>query len=88
MIGARNENRRFADARLRIREHLTRQFRGSEFTDSDDIFEVGLINSLAAVELVLYLEKTFDILVEEEDLEMKNFRSVDGMVAFLQRKCS
>ncbi|WP_143305906.1 acyl carrier protein [Chitinophaga vietnamensis] len=56
------------------------------FSDSDDIFELGLVNSLFALELVVFLEQAFDITVENEDLNLDNFRTVDNLSAFILKK--
>jgi acyl carrier protein len=41
---------------------------------------------LFAVQLVTFLERTFGIDVEMEDLEIENFKSVNAAAAFVQRK--
>ncbi|HDZ08115.1 MAG TPA: acyl carrier protein [Pseudohongiella sp.] len=56
-----------------------------DFADEDDIFELGLVSSLMAMQLVLFVEKTLDIRVESEDLNLDNFRSIDRMDTFMQK---
>jgi methoxymalonate biosynthesis acyl carrier protein len=55
------------------------------FTETDDIFTLGL-TSLFALELVVFLENTFDITVENEDLDLKNFNTVNNLEAFILKK--
>lgn len=57
-----------------------------QFNNDDDIFKLGLVNSLFALELVVYLENTFGIEVANEDLDLNNFKSVDNLSAFVGRK--
>lgn len=56
------------------------------FNNDDDIFKLGLVNSLFALELVVYLENTFGIEVANEDLDLNNFKSVDNLSDFVGRK--
>ena len=52
----------------------------------EDLLAADLIDSLGITELVGFLEKQFGITVGDEDLTPDNFRSVDGIVAFVARK--
>lgn len=56
------------------------------FTYEDDIFKLGLVNSLFALELVVFLENTFELTVENEDLDLKNFSSIANISQFIARK--
>ncbi|MGD2089844.1 MAG: acyl carrier protein [Candidatus Aminicenantes bacterium] len=58
----------------------------AEFTDSDNIFEMGFVNSLFAMKLVSYIEQEFGIEVDNEDLEISNFNSVDRIVGYIENK--
>ncbi len=57
----------------------------------EDLFASGVVSSLFALELVVYLEKACDIEVEGEYLRMDNFRTVraiEKMVLELQAASS
>lgn len=56
------------------------------FVNDDNIFELGLVNSLFAMQLVMFLEKEFDIEIENEDLNLKTFSTVNNMKAFIESK--
>lgn len=58
----------------------------AEFNDSDNIFEMGFVNSLFAMKLVSYIEQEFDIEVDNDDLEISNFSSVDRIVEYVEKK--
>lgn len=75
------------DMRSTIREFLQMRI-GAEtaFTDEDDIFKLGLVNSLFALELVLFLENTYQIAVENEDLKLEHFSTVNNLADFISRK--
>ncbi|HET6936377.1 MAG TPA: acyl carrier protein, partial [Candidatus Angelobacter sp.] len=54
--------------------------------DDDDIFALGFVNSLVALQLVNFLQKEFSITIEDEDLDLDNFRTINNMTALLERK--
>jgi acyl carrier protein len=58
----------------------------AEFTDTDNIFEMGFVNSLFAMKLVSFIEQEFTIEVDNEDLEISNFNSVDRIVGYIENK--
>ncbi len=57
-----------------------------EFSDADNIFQSGLVNSLFAVQLIAFLEKEFSIKIANQDMQISNFSSVDKMVEFVEQK--
>lgn len=72
--------------RDKIRAFLLRQVRDDGFQDSDDLFRSGYLNSLSAMELVLFVESEFSLSIGSEDLNLDNFRSVDALTALVERK--
>ena len=52
----------------------------------DDLFESGIVNSLFAVQLMTFLERTFSIEIAVDDLDIENFKSVNASTAFVMRK--
>ena len=72
--------------RSKIRTFLSRPFQGHEFQDDDDIFGLGFVDSLFAMELVLFIEQEFQVRIESEDLDLDNFRTVDAMVRMVDSK--
>lgn len=59
-----------------IRDFLSRFFRKRELQDDEDIFALGFVNSLFAMQLIMYIEKQFGIQVDNNDLDFSNFRSI------------
>ena len=72
----------------KIRTFLSRYIRNHELQDDEDIFASRLVNSLFAMQLVLFIEKDFQIKVENEDLDLKNFNTLNSISAFIERKAS
>lgn len=74
------------ERKAKIRQFLTRFFRNREIGDDEDIFALGFVNSLLAMQLVQFLEKEFGISIGDEDLDLDNFRTIDAMDALVERK--
>jgi methoxymalonate biosynthesis acyl carrier protein len=72
----------------KINAYLTRFFPGVALGLDDDIFSLGFVNSMFALQLVAFLERDFEIEIENEDLELDNFRSIGAMRRFVERKRS
>ena len=51
-----------------------------------DIFALGFVDSLFALQLISFLEETFAIEVNDQDLDISNFNSVAAIVAFVNKK--
>ena len=69
-----------------LREFILRSVRVPALCDDEDLFESGIVNSLFAVRLMTFVEKTFAIEVAMEDLEIDNFRSLNATTGFVLRK--
>lgn len=50
-----------------------------------DLFNTGSLSSLFAMELVVHLEKSFDVVIMGSDLRLDNFRTVRAMTALVRR---
>ena len=72
----------------KIRNFFGKYIRNQSITDSDDIFTLGLVNSMFAMELVLFIEKEFSINIGNEDLDMNNFRSIVAIDNLINKKLS
>jgi methoxymalonate biosynthesis acyl carrier protein len=46
----------------------------------------GYVNSLFAMQLVAFLESEFHLRIDNEDLEIENFRSVNALVRLVEKK--
>ena len=69
-----------------IREFLEKFIAEDDFEDSDDIFEMGLVSSLMAMQLVLFVEKRLDTKLDGADLDFANFRTIDRIATLMQAK--
>ena len=74
------------ETRLKIKEFLSRFFKNHDLRPEEDIFSLGFVNSLLAMQLVAFVEKEFGISVGDEDLDLDNFRSIDAITSLVTRK--
>jgi acyl carrier protein len=51
-----------------------------------DLLELRIIDSLGVLKLVLFLEQTFGIQLEDEDLIPENFQTLNRIVTFVEQK--
>jgi acyl carrier protein len=59
---------------------------GDQLQDSESFLESGLIDSTGVLELVGFLETTYGITVEDEDLVPANLDSVSSVCRFVANK--
>jgi len=74
------------DVQSRIKSFLSRFFRQHDLQSDEDIFALGFVNSLLAMQLVTFVEKEFGITIEDEDLDLANFRTLAAIDALVERK--
>ncbi|MDU1855602.1 D-alanine--poly(phosphoribitol) ligase subunit DltC [Clostridium baratii] len=51
-----------------------------------DLFEAGLLDSLAIIEVLLQIEEIFGIKLQPTDLERKDMATVKNLVKFLETR--
>lgn len=59
-----------------------------ELADDGSLLDLGIIDSTGVLELVGFLEETYGISVEDEELVPDNLDTVNNLVAFVERKRS
>jgi acyl carrier protein len=72
--------------KAQTREFMGKFFQSTDLKDDDDIFALGLVNSLFAMQLVMFVEKTFDMTVEDDDLNIDNFRTINAIAKLVLGK--
>jgi acyl carrier protein len=74
----------------KIRDFITKNFlfgsSDSVLADSDSFLDKGIIDSTGMLELVAFLEESFGVRVEDEELVPENLDSVDRLAGFITRK--
>jgi len=70
----------------KLRGFLGKYFRKRELQNDEDMFALGFVNSLFAMQLVMFLEKEFGVRIETKDLDMENFRSINNIIKLIEAK--
>jgi acyl carrier protein len=72
-----------------VRTFITENFLfggDGELADNESFLDSGIIDSTGILQLVVFLEKTFEIQVKDEELIPENLDSLQGISNFLQAK--
>ena len=74
---------------ISIRSFILRKFpaaRKNAITDDSPLLESGVIDSLGMLDVVAFLEDSFNIKVLDEELIPENFANIHRMAAFAEKK--
>jgi methoxymalonate biosynthesis acyl carrier protein len=74
--------------RQKTKAFMAVHFKTHSFGDDEDIFSLGFVNSLFAMQLVMFVEKEFQLKVQDDDLLIDNFRTVNAVLDLVQRRRS
>ncbi len=72
--------------RIFIRNNFLLGDSSKPLNDDDSFLEKGIIDSTGVLELVSFIEETFNIKVEDEELIPDNLDSVNKLIAYIQAK--
>lgn len=59
---------------------------GSTFNDADSFMTRRIIDSTGFLELVMFLEETWGVTVQDDEMVPENLDSLDALQAYLTRK--
>ena len=80
------------DNKDRILNHITTVILsggpGENISSSDNLIDSGLMDSLSLMRLIQFLEEQFNVTFDGMDVVPDNFKTVNAMVAFLERKAA
>ena len=72
-----------------VREFIIENFLFGDdegFSDDTSFLQSGLIDSVGIMELIAFLEKNYQIKIEDQELVPGNLDSVNQISAFIQKK--
>lgn len=61
-------------------------FDGSELALEDSFLESGIVDSMGVLEIVLFLEERFGIVVNDEDVLPEHFDSIERLSSYVRRR--
>lgn len=73
-----------------LREHIIHHcMKGNlpeGFDDDCNLIDAGILDSLALMNLIAWLEKNFSIEFEDGDIVLEHFSSINALLDFIQQK--
>jgi acyl carrier protein len=77
------------EIRPRVRLYVTQRLRmkgdGAVLDDAEPLFSSGRLDSLDAVEMIMFIEETFGINFAEIDFDLTRLDSIAGVAALIDR---
>jgi acyl carrier protein len=59
---------------------------GFKFNGDTNLFEKGILDSTGIIELISFIERNYDIVVEDDELLLDNFSTINSIESFLAQK--
>jgi acyl carrier protein len=53
-------------------------------SNSDNVISAGIVDSLGIVKIISYLENAFSVEIDDSDLVMENFETIESMATFVE----
>ena len=69
-----------------IQNDLKRDVKG--VSDSESLLEAGVVDSLAVLSLIQFIEKQYGMTVAEDEMMPENFDTIEAIAAFVERRRS
>jgi acyl carrier protein len=80
------------EIKSQIRSFITGNFllgrSDTSLNEGDSFLELGIVDSTGVLELVGFVQETWSVKVEDEELLPENFDSIRNLSAFVHRKLS
>ena len=69
-----------------ILSELARDNYFTNLSDDDSLIDNGVLDSVAIVQLLAFIENNFGTIIDDEDLIPENFENINSMCILIQRK--
>lgn len=69
-----------------INKNIVSSKRNIALNDEDDIFKMGFVNSMMALKLVTFIEDEFGVTVEDDELDVSTFSTINRISQFVEQK--
>ena len=73
------------DIREQIEKYILGIINEPRIDHCTNLFDSGLISSLDVLDLIAFLETTFNFSISDEDISVKNLGSIDSIVNLIQK---
>ena len=89
MTSTNTDSEGAGDVAPRVRTFLVDSFLLGDddgFANDESLLDSGIVDSTGVMEVVAFLEESFDVVVDDDELVADNLDSVDRLAAFVARK--
>ena len=69
-----------------IEDNFLFQIGDQKLADDQSLLEAGVVDSTGVLELVAFLEATFDFHIADRDIPPQNLDPIDAITAFVERQ--
>ncbi|RKD31350.1 acyl carrier protein [Lacrimispora algidixylanolytica] len=70
----------------KVREFLSRFLRNYNVADDENLFDNKLVNSLFAMQLIVFIEREFEIALTNDDFQLENFQTINSIATLIELK--
>ncbi len=74
------------DIKKILLNYINRSNATKKIEADDDLFETGIVHSLFAMQLILFIEKEFDIEIDDEELDFEKIKTINDIVDLVSKK--
>ncbi len=74
------------DMEAKVKSFLSRYINLDDLENDTNFFQLGMVNSLFSMQLVMFLESNIGIELNNDDIKMDNFKSVNAIVKLIKDK--
>jgi len=78
------------DARIALRKLILEDYLftddESALSDGMSFLDEGILDSMGILEIIMFLEEQFQVIVAEDEMVPQNLDSVDNLLAYIERK--
>ncbi len=74
------------DVKETIKVYLSRSTYQYDLGGDEDIFDIGIVHSLFAMQLILFIEKEFGIEIDEDDLDFDKIRTLNSISKLVEQR--
>jgi acyl carrier protein len=79
------------EIKQQVREFITTNFyvpSDDELSDDESLLDAGVVDSTGVLEVIGFLEDTYEIEVADAEMIPENLDSIERIAALVQRKCA
>jgi methoxymalonate biosynthesis acyl carrier protein len=69
-----------------IQSDLARGKTAGGLSDTDDLIEAEIMDSLGIMKLILFLENNYSVKISDDDLTLENFSSIQSIHSLVEKK--